>query len=101
MQLKYCSLTGADDETDHKDLSALAKEYPFVEWAILLLPARAGEARFPTLDWIDTFSKNYKGGSTAMHLCDDGFLGFIDGRKDILDLMSGFNRIQLNLKFGD
>jgi phosphoribosylanthranilate isomerase len=101
MQIQYCSITGADDAVDVEDLSAIAKEYPFVEWAILLLPARAGTPRFPGPDWIRNFSENYEGDHTAMHLCDEGLLGFIDGKKEILDLMSGFRRIQLNLKFGD
>ena len=101
MQLKFCSITGADDAVNPKDLSAMAAEFPFVEWAILLLPARAGTARFPTADWIRKFSAECKGENTAMHLCDEALLGFIDGKKDILDLMSDFKRIQLNLKFGD
>ena len=36
-----------------------------------------------------------------MHLCDDGFLGFVHNNKTVLDLMHGYDRIQLNLKFGD
>ncbi|QQG37408.1 MAG: hypothetical protein HYS17_07415 [Micavibrio aeruginosavorus] len=36
-----------------------------------------------------------------MHLCDDGFLGFIAQDPAVRNLMSGFQRIQLNLKFGD
>lgn len=100
MKLKYCSITGADDQVDVRDLESMGAEYPFVEWAILLLPARAGTARFPTLDWISDFAGRYKG-HKAMHLCDDGFLGFVAGDKDVLSLMKGFQRIQLNLKFGD
>ena len=101
MKLKYCSITGADDAINPDDLSQLAAEFPFLETAILLLPARAGTPRFPKLDWIENFFKTYRGKNAAMHLCDDGFLGFVAGRADILDLMRGFQRIQLNLKFGD
>ncbi|WP_435641451.1 hypothetical protein [Micavibrio aeruginosavorus] len=101
MKLQYCSITGADDEVDVQDMNTLAAEFPFVEWAILLLPARAGQLRFPTTNWIHSFSKQNHAKNTAMHLCDGGFLGFINGERDILDLMSGFKRIQLNLKFGD
>ncbi|MBI1326866.1 MAG: hypothetical protein GC136_04405 [Alphaproteobacteria bacterium] len=36
-----------------------------------------------------------------MHLCDDAFLGFVEGKREVFELMQGFNRIQLNLKFGD
>ena len=101
MQLKFTSITGADDAVDAKELVKLSKEFPTAEWAILLLPARAGTARFPSTDWIKNFSAQAKGLNTAMHLCDGALLGFIRGEKEILDLMSGFKRIQLKLKFGD
>ncbi len=101
MNLKYCSITGADNAVNPKDLAAMAKEYPFVEWAILLLPARMGKPRFPTAEWIKDFSKTCKDNNCAMHLCDEALLGFIEGKKETLDLMQGFKRIQLNLKFGD
>jgi hypothetical protein len=101
MQLKYCSITGADDEVDINDLTAIAGEFPFTEWAILLLPSHAGKLRFPSPKWIENFAAEYKGEHMAMHLCGDALLGFIAGEKDILTLMKGFKRIQLNLKFGD
>ena len=100
MQLQYTSITGADDAVSPKDLVKLSQEFPFVEWAILLLPARAGTARCPSKQWIKDFSAQAKGLHTAMHLCDEALLGFIRGDKEILDLMAGFQRIQLNLKFG-
>lgn len=102
MKLKYCSITGADDAVDADDLVELSAEFPFAEWAILLLPARAGTARFPKVEWIRNFAAKARGGlHTAMHLCDGALLGFINGDRDILETMKGFNRIQLNLKFGD
>lgn len=101
MQLKYTSITGADDAVDPQQLLKLSQEFPFVEWAILLLPAREGMARFPSTAWIRNFSKLAQGLHTAMHLCDGALLGFIRGDNEILGLMSGFKRIQLNLKFGD
>ncbi len=101
MQLKYTSITGADDAVDPQELLALSREFPFAEWAILLLPARTGTARFPSKEWIRKFSQLASGLHTAMHLCDGALLGFIRGDSEILGLMSGFKRIQLNLKFGD
>ncbi len=101
MKLQYCSITGADDAVDVNDLTVVATQYPFVEWAILLLRARAGQNRFPTTGWIENFTANTKGQNKAMHLCDDAFLGFITKDPVVLELMSGFQRIQLNLKFGD
>lgn len=101
MKLRYVSLTGADEEVKTKDLSALAQDYPFVEWAVLLMPEAAGNPRFPTAGWIEDFKRDYTGDHTAMHLCGSAFLRFIEGDKEILETMSGINRIQLNLKFGD
>lgn len=101
MKLKFCSITGADDAVDAAELAALSQEFPFAEWAILLLRARAGTARFPTADWIENFKARTPRLHRAMHLCDDGFLGFIAGDAEVRALMQGFQRIQLNLKFGD
>lgn len=101
MPIKYCSITGADDAVDVNDLNALAREFPFVEWAILLMQSRAGQARFPTTGWIENFAQKNECTNAAMHLCDDALLGFVAGKREVFELMDGFNRIQLNLKFGD
>lgn len=101
MKLKYCSITGADDAVDANELVKLSAEFPFAEWAILLLPARAGTARFPKVEWIRDFAAKAEGLNTAMHLCDGALLGFVSGDRDVLETMKGFKRIQLNLKFGE
>lgn len=33
MKLKYVAITGTDDGVKVEDLNAVAREYPFVEWA--------------------------------------------------------------------
>lgn len=101
MQLKYCSITGADDAVDPADLAALSQEYPFAEWAVLWLPDRAGTPRFPQKAWIKKFAEVCGATNKAMHLCGQGLIDFIDGKDEVLDLMSGVARVQLNLKFGD
>ena len=101
MRIKYCSITGIDDFVDTENLSVIAKKYPFVEWAVLLLPECSSQPRFPTEGWIRDFAKKHRGTNIAMHLCGQAFLDFIDGKAEILKLMSGFGRIQLNLEFGD
>lgn len=101
MKLQYCSITGADDAVNTADLLDIAAQYPFVEWAILLLPAKAGTPRFPSRAWIDGFAATCGHLNTAMHLCGEALLGFVAGNEDILSAMSAFKRIQLNLKFGD
>ena len=101
MKIQYCSITGADDAVALKDLEAMAQEFPFVEWAVLWLPAQAGQPRCPSYDWIARYSKEYKGPYSALHLCSQGLLDFIEGKTEITDIMRGFKRIQLNLEFGN
>lgn len=101
MKLKYVAITGADDGVKVDDLNTLQKEYPFVEWALLYMPERAGEKRFPSAQWLKDFSANYKGAHKAMHLCGSAFLDFAAGKPEVLDVMKGFKRIQLNLEFGN
>lgn len=101
MHLKYCSITGADDAVNIGDLAALSAQYPFVEWAILLLPGQAGKPRFPKPEWIKSFSAAHRNSFRAMHLCGQALLDFIAGDAETLSLMAGFRRIQLNLNFGD
>jgi phosphoribosylanthranilate isomerase len=101
MKIKYCSLTGADDAVDIADLSALAADFPFVETAILLMPERMGQPRFPTAPWIRDFAAQYTGEHRAMHLCGEGLFGFLADDPAVLGLMRGFQRIQLNLTFAD
>lgn len=101
MQLKYCSITGADDAVEPQALTNFSAQFPFAEWAILLLPAMAGKPRFPTLAWIENFKTTCKDTHKAMHLCGEALIGFVEGKKEIYDIMNGFDRIQLNLKFGD
>ncbi|HYD18003.1 MAG TPA: hypothetical protein VEF76_05965 [Patescibacteria group bacterium] len=100
MHLKFVSITGADDAINPQDLVELSREFPFAEWAVLLLPARAGTPRFPKYEWIRSLAALGRELNTAMHLCDEALLGFIRGDNDIQGLMSGYKRIQLNLKFG-
>ena len=101
MNIKYVSITGADDAVSVAALDSLGGEYPFVEWAVLLMPERMGQNRFPSASWIRDFATNGEHPHKAMHLCGGGFLGFIAGDPDTLNLMQGFKRIQLNLEFGN
>lgn len=99
MRLRHCTLTGADDAVNPADLLTLAEEFPFAEFAILLMPSEMGKPRFPTAGWIRKFAATMKGKPTGIHLCGEALLGFIDGDPAILDLMQGFDRIQVNVKF--
>lgn len=100
MKLKYVSITGADDAVAAGALGAISAQYPFVEWAVLLMPESMGRNRFPSAAWIENFAGAGENVHKAMHLCGGAFLGFMAQDPAILKLMRGFRRIQLNLEFG-
>lgn len=51
--LEKVTITGADDSTPIEDLVSLSKEFPFVEWGILISAKSEGTYRFPSRKWID------------------------------------------------
>jgi len=99
MKIKYVTMTGADDNTSVEGMVELSGRFPFAEWGILFSQARAGVARYPSLDWVDNdlfFAMNL-----SAHLCgkwvDDvmkiGRISFLND--DLMDEI--FGRVQLNL----
>lgn len=70
LPLRWVSLTGAEDSVNPLDLIALSREFPFVEWALLLYPEREGEGRNPSAAWRERFLSQIQGrGRCAAHLC--------------------------------
>lgn len=97
MDIRYVSLTGADDNTAHKDLAQLTEQYPKVEWALLMFPERDGLARNPTKAWRDTFHA-MKFPQTALHLCGSAIERFAEENPALLNEIESFKRVQINLK---
>lgn len=51
--LNRVTVTGADDSVENiEELREIQKEFPFVEWAILVSASSAGTNRFPSEEWI-------------------------------------------------
>ncbi len=50
-------MTGADDSTDQSRLIEISKEYPFVEWGILVSRNSQGSSRFPSEQWRNNFAE--------------------------------------------
>lgn len=100
MKLKLVTITGADDSIDPQDLVELKREYPYVEWAILLSANQMGGNRFPSAQWMAKLADHAENLDLAGHLCgrwlrnlmNDGDSSFMDE----LDLWPHFKRIQLN-----
>jgi phosphoribosylanthranilate isomerase len=101
MHLKFCAFTGPDDAVNPEDLAALSKQYPFAEWSILYSPNDQGKPRSPTESWIRKFKDICADTHTCMHLCDTALPALVSGDANLLDLMKGFKRIQLNLEYMD
>lgn len=96
--LTSCTLTGADDLTPAHTLLALAKRYPFVEWAVLASEDRAGSGRYPTFATIRSVGALGEPARvmTAIHLCGSLVRRFVAGDPEVMALTAGFGRVQLN-----
>lgn len=99
--LEFCTLTGADDSIEPKDLFSLAGQYPFVEWGVLFHNAQMGSGRYPSLAWIETLCKEMihsPRAHFALHICgQDALHDFMHGKGSVTRIASYFPRIQLNL----
>lgn len=107
LNLKYVTITGADDNTEIMDLFDLSARFPFVEWGILFSQSKSGVPRYPSLEWVEELCELaphfYKKGSSlnfSSHLCgkwvsdifDHGKVTFLDDKK----LLKLFGRVQVN-----
>ena len=95
MHITNVTFTGADNNTDIKALVELQKEFPFVEWGILIA-TKSGKKRYPTEEFIlELKDKNL---NLALHLCGKHSRDILsDGVIDIK--YDFFNRYQVNFNF--
>lgn len=104
MILKSITLTGADDSVDPDALVELSREFPFVEWGILLSKSQEGGPRFPSLPWMEKLcelARKYRMVRLSGHLCGrwvrdlvkDAEYTFMTDRSTI---SLAFDRMQLN-----
>lgn len=67
--LTLCTLTGADETTEFNDLASLHRVFPFVEFAFLFSPDRAGAGgRYPSVAWLHAVLARAKHETPAMHV---------------------------------
>jgi len=97
--LEKVTITGADDNTNIPQLLELSKEFPFVEWGILVSRRSEGGPRFPSRDWIDELIAVSHGLRLSMHVCGVWVRQMFVGELRWNDLPSCFpvvERIQIN-----
>lgn len=101
--LERVTLTGADDSVDPYQLIELSREFPFVEWGILI-GSHDGTQRFPKRDWISRLCSANDDVphcvQLSLHICGARMRNIANGNPDIHDYLSGcetmFQRTQLN-----
>ena len=71
MKLTRVTITGADDAVEHQALLDLSREFPFVEWGVLISPNRQGEPRYPSLAWRTKFFFMQHEARQALHMCGE------------------------------
>lgn len=102
------TLAGVDDAVDPLELIQLSREFPFVEWGVLMSQTRAGSPRYPSLEWIEqlaAIARVTRIASTTMpeiqrvrlsaHLCGSWSRSLADGVFSA-PVDDGFDRIQVN-----
>ena len=98
--LNRVTLTGADDSIRPEELVEISKDFPFVEWGILLSKSSTGRNRFPSFEWLEKLREFQFDLVLSGHLCGrwvrdvcEGDWSFAKEHPELLDM---FDRIQLN-----
>jgi phosphoribosylanthranilate isomerase len=101
MRLKRVTFTGADDTVNPHDVIAISKDYPFVEWGILVSAQQAGAVRFPSYAWCRQFAELVTPEmNVSTHVCGRWVRDFVMGTATVsteqVALWDRTNRVQLN-----
>ncbi len=105
--LDRVTVTGVDDSIWPFDLIAVTRDYPFVEWGMLLSKNytnhTTGAQRFPSLEWVKLIlaTSSLCKLRLSAHVCGRWVRDICSGGDELLkdlgtDLLSQFDRMQLN-----
>lgn len=97
MNLRYISLTGADDQVNISHLESFSKRYPLFECAILMFPERDSLARNPSKAWREKFYQSTVK-NRAIHLCGSAINKLANEDQELLGELQYVGRVQINLK---
>lgn len=96
------TVTGADESVKPKDLIDLAKEFPFVEYGILMSKGSLmGKNRMPSFDWIDDFVDEFQNQGVAIsgHVCGSWVKEIYSGSWPFTEIHHGFSRLTNRWQF--
>lgn len=102
MQIELVTMTGADESVSPQRLADISKEFPFVEWGILI-GSQSG-MRFPSVDWIQRLADLRVADGNRMnlslHICGRHLREIAAGRSNLEEFLGpclgAFSRCQLN-----
>lgn len=102
------TITGADESVSPQALVDLSREFPFVEWAILLSSTKEGSPRFPNRSWIRELVSLRESCDLKLagHICGDWVRKLVVEENPIVfedrpEFIEYFPRIQLNFSTYD
>jgi hypothetical protein len=100
MSLTRITISGADDDVDPFELVKLSREFPFVEWGVLV-SKRPGRPRYPMPNWLwslsGAFLKEDVPPWLSAHLCGAAAREFCEGEQRwVRSLPSTVTRVQIN-----
>ncbi len=96
------TVTGADDSVELEELVSVVKEYPFVEFGILLSKKQQGTKRFPSRDWLEELYILWRQEKLTLsgHLCGEWLRDLCLGKPSFFEdfgyIWKMFERLQLN-----
>lgn len=101
MKINKVTMTGADNSVHPADLLKISKQFPFVEWGILISRNSQGGKRFPSKEWMDGLTKVNDGSLLlACHVCGSYVKELLLGEQTLIDeigdIWAHFQRVQIN-----
>jgi len=100
--IRVVTVTGADNSIRPEELVPIAKDYPFVEFGILLSKKQQGGKRFPSRDWLEELYILWRNEKLALsgHLCGEWVRNLCLGKPSFFEefgyIWQMFGRFQLN-----
>lgn len=97
--LTTVTISGVDASIALDDLLTLSREFPFVEWGVLLSQAAGAHPKYPDHDWVDGLCHFARSNAMALsgHVCGAWTRELLSGAWPQPLQRFFFNRLQLNI----
>lgn len=104
MKINTVTVTGADNSVSPRELEEISREFPFVEFGILLSNGQCGSNRFPSMRWLHDLQSLPDTVQLSGHICGAWVREIFEGAWAVgifltilgADFFQRFSRWQLN-----